>query len=57
MGNSYSTNFFSQICPYLKNFKCVNKLILNDCFTRRKQGICDSLELITEALHEKGVFA
>ena len=57
MGNSYSSQFFEEIKPYLKKLKGINKVVLNDCFTNRKDDLVLSLTHLMEGIENKGVFA
>ncbi len=55
MGNSYSCEFFKEFCDSLKNTKIIKKVILNDVFTSRKEGILDSLSYLNEVLRNKNI--
>jgi len=55
MGNSYGHKFFEQLIPYLKNIKSIQKVILNDIFTTRKEEINISLKHLNLALSYKDI--
>ena len=57
MGNSYSDIFFEEMVPYLQKLKSIKKVVLNDCFTNRKDDLARSLKLFSDAVVNKGVVA